>query len=496
MVEHLKKINILENSYNSIIAILIGIILVESFVLIDYFVPKADISKEKNSRIPFVVCTCLGVLLYISIHVLNSAYVLKITDNDVLGANVVSRAFIGDTGRLFFDFTDIEGIYSSILSLFFKFLGNATVGLIVCDFVIDIVCSALIYFAFIMMLGRFEATYSLIVFSFLPFFWSTEITGGIIGAKKCAFALGIFVLALLKKWMSNEKLCELSVVICALIIGLLILYERINLPIIIVAIVVIFDSNIHIARKFADSVLAVFAATVVFLLGFVDVLSFNGNINELMTNIAANLADRFAFSPDLTICSSLLSNEFIFVMLLLCSVYAVTFIRNKYDNAHSVVILFILFFSEFMLLQSKSGALFSWIVATFLTVLSSIGFLKLFTVEKATEQNDNTIQIETFDVSAIEEPVKTEEMLLADDIDIDNESITPSNENASKLQENNEIIVIDEPDEIIGVELLKNPLPVPKKHEKKTMTFDYDVDESNLKYDYEIDDDKLEFDIE
>ncbi|MCR4755486.1 MAG: hypothetical protein K5868_08140 [Lachnospiraceae bacterium] len=45
------------------------------------------------------------------------------------------------------------------------------------------------------------------------------------------------------------------------------------------------------------------------------------------------------------------------------------------------------------------------------------------------------------------------------------------------------------------VDLLINPLPVPKKHEPRNMEYDYDFDEVDLKYDLDIDDD-AEFDYE
>lgn len=45
------------------------------------------------------------------------------------------------------------------------------------------------------------------------------------------------------------------------------------------------------------------------------------------------------------------------------------------------------------------------------------------------------------------------------------------------------------------VDLLINPLPVPKKHEPKNLDYDYDFDDADLKYDLDIDD-NAEFDYE
>lgn len=41
---------------------------------------------------------------------------------------------------------------------------------------------------------------------------------------------------------------------------------------------------------------------------------------------------------------------------------------------------------------------------------------------------------------------------------------------------------------------LENPLPLPKKHEKRTMDYQHEVAEDRMEFDYEIDEDD-DFDI-
>ncbi|MGL5258528.1 MAG: hypothetical protein ACRC7V_00315 [Lachnospiraceae bacterium] len=42
---------------------------------------------------------------------------------------------------------------------------------------------------------------------------------------------------------------------------------------------------------------------------------------------------------------------------------------------------------------------------------------------------------------------------------------------------------------------IKNPLPLPKKHEKKTMEYDYVIPVDKMKYDYEVLPNKLFYDL-
>ena len=54
-----------------------------------------------------------------------------------------------------------------------------------------------------------------------------------------------------------------------------------------------------------------------------------------------------------------------------------------------------------------------------------------------------------------------------------------------------QVVLTDDGMIVVGpnrVELLKNPLPGPKKHEHKDMDYDYDIDPSQMKYDIDTDD--------
>ena len=46
------------------------------------------------------------------------------------------------------------------------------------------------------------------------------------------------------------------------------------------------------------------------------------------------------------------------------------------------------------------------------------------------------------------------------------------------------------------IELIENPLPLPKKHEKKQMDYAFEPDESEMHYDIELTEENAKFDIE
>ena len=46
------------------------------------------------------------------------------------------------------------------------------------------------------------------------------------------------------------------------------------------------------------------------------------------------------------------------------------------------------------------------------------------------------------------------------------------------------------------VKFIENPLPLPKKHEKKEITYAYELDERELHYDFDISENEAHFDVE
>lgn len=46
------------------------------------------------------------------------------------------------------------------------------------------------------------------------------------------------------------------------------------------------------------------------------------------------------------------------------------------------------------------------------------------------------------------------------------------------------------------VEMIPNPLPVPKRKARGGMEFPYEIDESKMEFDHEIPEDKMKYDVE
>ncbi len=200
--------------------------------------------------------------------------------------------------------------------------------------------------------------------------------------------------------------------------------------------------------------------------------------------------------------------SYLFFVCAFCFVYLFTYWKQKKDSGHFFIIQFCMILIGIFFLKEEYRTLFQLLIPVVLTLIAGCGFKNLYSCktartalkveeeqqEKAADsfvQNDEGIQGEPTDMTeawlkAESEGIKEPEPKAESDNSRES-AIRPATEElmesvAEKKQE--------------AVELIENPLPLPKKHMHRDMDYAFEPEEDKMHYDRQLTDQNNFYDVE
>lgn len=141
--------------------------------------------------------------------------------------------------------------------------------------------------------------------------------------------------------------------------------------------------------------------------------------------------------------------------------------------------------TQYLILWRENRLLFT-AAAIGLYLLSFIKYAFVHNTDMASDAVMEEVSESQAAASEIDKPAKTVEQLAAEAIERANNAIASEDKEHAPADRQADG----------KVELLINPLPLPKRHEHKDIDYDYQVSDSDMKYDYEPEADKMHYDYE
>ena len=339
-------------------------------------------------------------------------------------------------------------LYTGMLSILFSFLGNKQAAGIVMQLVLQLAGILLFYFAIRNLVGKLEAMFSMAVLAFFSAILDYGFTLMPENLYFCMFTGILFLISLYKKYEEMEE-HKITVSILLLLMlgigaGYMTYLDVIGMLLLVGICFVVLAKKRDRGRNiiYISSVSGIFLLTL-FMMFFMEAVSESTSFVNAVYSWWNLYFVKFSWNymiagPDLTLAGS----------LLVCTGAAwciFGFLRKKDENgcfymlSLIVLALFVSFGSQNMSYQL--------LVTSYWSVLAAMGITS---------------------VTAMKE--KKEEM---------------ENRSMENLTENPE----QKP-----VQFIENPLPLPKKHVKKTMDYKFEPEEHLMKYDIEVKDED-DFDL-
>jgi len=127
-------------------------------------------------------------------------------------------------------------------------------------------------------------------------------------------------------------------------------------------------------------------------------------------------------------------------------------------------------------------------------LMMAVGFGMIMTMKSPLTKGQAAEVIEP-EIPGVEEAVKSEEAVKPEDVVKSEEAVNP--EDAVKSEETDKSEETPKPEEtpVAPVQFIENPLPLPKKHVRKEMDYQYEVSQDKMNYDVIVGDND-DFDIQ
>lgn len=508
---YLEGLAILDNDYNSIIVVLVGVIIIELVIIISYFIRKGAIGKDDSgygmwSYVGFIIA---GLFCLVTRILIVGAGNASSIGDSVIPINLTD-ALIGSSGRVYTDFSTIDKMFLSVCSTFFKIFGNCGWGIYGAQFAISIVTFLLLFFGIRRLYGGMEAFTVCLGYGVLPLFYDNVTVPDDSLLLIAMFAACIYVLSWLVVTMRIKAVGVIMIIVSAAFTGICALYSSTVISIVPLALVLIIEAkDIKAWIKSVYCLIYIVIASLFFLFDCIyeGFASFRPNtIPDIIVRFA-----QYRFCRELS-ASSLFEyarENYVLILAILCITYVVMFLRCRYDDAHSMILLFIISVIASCVFGGSEDAAYNMIATLSLLIIGGAGIKKICLAGWHREiEEDSFVADESADEIGQTDWEELSAELSDDDSDIVTDTVSDDNINDESDKNTQEteagavsFVACDTPVDVAdtrddgAVEYLINPLPVPKKHEKKTMDYEHEIDPSMMHYDYEPDGEKSEYDV-
>ncbi len=378
-LELLQGVAILSSSYDRVIVVLFGVILVESILIFDNLFNKSGKKREVNSKnVLGITGFLLSVTAFVGYRFLESSNILaQISEQGDL-ESVYSLSFIRERGIIYVNLDNVQNIFATLVSISFKFFGNAAIGVFAAQIIISFISFLLIYFGVLRLYGRMEAFMVGMGMSFLPIFMPSGRYADYT-VKVLLFALGLFLISLAKPFLIKKHGYFPVVILVPFALGFLYLYEGLCAPLIALFILFIFETDgMGIGKRFLGS----FIALLLFAMGSLGVVFIQDIFSGLYGNAALNSSRDFVIyrtsgAFDASALTIFANNNFLLIVLIACITYVVTFLRCRFDEAHSMIFLFLLHIVAICFVNEENRLAYEVAGTAELLVIAGAGIKKI-----------------------------------------------------------------------------------------------------------------------
>jgi len=500
-----------------IIAIVIGL-------LFDF------IHRKLKANVSALVAGCFrifefaaGIIAVFLYRYINFSGIVKTLNSAAIVENHYVASRISGDGRILCDFTSIEGIYNSVISFFFKIFGNSEFGLYIAEQVMMITAIVLIYSSVRMLTGGCGGFVYMITAAFIPLFVIHGDRYSLYFAEYLVFALGMFILGLLKCSLNIRFLDYFMIILASSAVGILYAYTDAGL-VLFAGVIVILLSN-----KEADVADKIFSLIIMLLFNLLSLFicicgedMVNGYFDSIFKNLAGYVVKRFDLMFSLSAAYDIISITNILVILIIGIIYVIMFFGTKSDYASVYIMMLISSLVVTGCLKNVNANSFRLIIVSLISIVGGMGIScinDIFSPVKSSDEADSLERVEnespespgsdasTGSVSedgwehiSAEIPVenkkeeifetKTEakaENIKEQAADLKAEPVSEPKAEA-KTESVTESKSKSEP-QTEKIELFESPIPLPKRVEKRDVDYDYDVPEDMMHYDLKIYDD-------
>ena len=368
-------------------------------------------------------------------------------------------------------------LYTGMLSLLFSLLGNKLAAGIVMQLVLQLAGILLFYLAMRNLTGKTEAVLSM---SILAFFSSMLDYGFTLMPENlyfCLFSGMLFLISLLKKYEEKEEQKMAVSVLLLFMLGIgagyMTYLDVIGMLLLAGICFVVLAKKGNSKRNiiYISVVTGIFLVTL-FLMFFLEAVFENTSFINAVFSWWNLYFVKFSWNymlagPDLTLSGN----------LVVCTGAAwciFGFLRKK-DDSGCFYMLSLIVLAVFVSFGSQNMS-YQLLVTAYWSVLAALG------ITSVTVMKDNRDKTEV-----------TGEMLSV--LTVDNMAVKAGGIEAALLQiEEMESKSMENSDKK-PIQFIENPLPLPKKHVKKTMDYKFEPEEHLMKYDIEVNDDD-DFDLQ
>lgn len=530
-LEFLDSIDLLDSTYNIVIVILLGLVIIELVILFDNLIKKGQHSTgDKKYKMYGIVGFFIALSGFLGVRIATAKTLLNLINESNTLESLYTKSQINETGKVFFSLNSVNDIYDSVLSICFKIFGNTAVGVMMAQMLIILAIFLLAYYGIKALYGRMEAFIAGIGIAFLPAFSIYTDNYASFLIRLLMFTLGIYTISVAKRMMKYRYGLETGIIIASVISGLLYAYSDTCIGLIALLIVFIIENNeLSVGRRIADVVISVLSCACAVITPMLLTVLNDKNIASMGYGIFKILNKRFSGTFKYTAIFDYARSNFILIVIIACISYIVMFLRCKFDEAHSMILLFIITVVAMSYFNRDTLLDYSLSCTLCLLVIAGAGIKKLVVHPVTIQDNDDDddeIDIRRFDeqdpdIEILDEgnDVAKEEQNAESESDVPKEEpveepsgipvVEPESEPETVPESEPEAIPDSEPEEKpankpesesvkennTDIILFKNPLPLPKKGVKREVKYDYDVPDELMHYDVELTDTNYFYDV-
>lgn len=375
--------------FNQISAFGVSVIVLVIFGAILYGLYKLLNNKNQGSNwstAAYVVCLCIDALIFIVFRMLAFGGIIGYRDD--LG-DIAMRAMISDSGKLYLDFSNLDSVFSSLLSLFFKFFGNTYFALYFLQFILMSIAYAVILIFCHKAWGRTSAVVMGLGIAVSGFSIRSMTFGNAYNLFMIVLAMTLLLLLRVYSIAVNGKYNYLWLGIYGLIMGVIYLNSEFMLSLLIVSgIMILVEGDEYLSDKLkAVAVYFGSAIIIMVIICLADSLISGENIAEVYNSIFHN---RFAVHMGL----GSGNYDIVWYMGLIFALpYLIWILSKKNDRAYVLTYIMIIAGIQSVLLgQNENGSLYMLLLVGML-IMASRGIETVLCIEKGVSIMNNDYEL-------------------------------------------------------------------------------------------------------
>ncbi len=370
-------------------------------------------------------------------------------------------------------------LYTGLLSTLLALFGNKPAVGIVMQIVLQLIGILLFYFAVRNLAGRMEAVISMAVLVFFPSTIKYSFTLMPENLYFCLFSGMLFLIGLYKKFEEKkERKTAASVVLLAMLgigTGYMAYLDVIGMLLLAGGCFVIISKKRKSGRNVIyTGVMSTAAVLTLCVMFFLEACLGKGTFLKAFFSWWNLYFSKFAWNymiagPDVTLVCN----------LMICAGAAwciFSFLRKKEDNGcfYMLSLVVLALYVSF----GNQNMSYQLLITAFWSVLAALGITSVMFVKEKTVEAEEAVKVLTVDEICNKEMKSGTAELQIEELKPE-ETESSNMENAEKKP----------------IQYIENPLPLPKKHVKKTMDYKFEPEEHLMKYDIEVSDDD-DFDLQ